>query len=87
MKDADNAIKALLSVGLKDVEPKPGEFEKIRSIMRETNRDMAERGMFSVKLLEELQMHLREYHDQGLAGRSALDNRATDSDNSGTGTP
>jgi hypothetical protein len=48
---------------------------------------MAERGMFSVKLLDELQMHLREYHDQGLAGRSALDKRDADSDNAGTGTP
>jgi len=58
-----NAIDALLNVGLTDVAPREGEFEKIRAIMRETNRDMAERGMFSADLLDELQRYLRDYRD------------------------
>jgi TRAP-type transport system periplasmic protein len=63
-KDTSNAIDALLNVGLQDVEPREGEFEKIRAIMRETNLDMAERGMFSVELLKELQQHLQNYREQ-----------------------
>lgn len=62
--DSNNAIDALLNVGLQNIEPHEGEFEKIRAIMRETNRDMAERGMFSTELLDEMQRHLRDYREQ-----------------------
>ncbi|MCB1844688.1 MAG: hypothetical protein KDI09_17125, partial [Halioglobus sp.] len=62
--DSSNAIDALLNVGLQNVEPRDGEFEKISAIMRETNRDMAERGMFSTELLDEMQQHLRDYHER-----------------------
>lgn len=31
--------------------------------MRETNREMADKGMFSSELLDELQQHLREYRE------------------------
>ncbi|MDZ7770846.1 MAG: TRAP transporter substrate-binding protein DctP [Woeseiaceae bacterium] len=60
-RDSRNATEALLSVGLEEVEPVPGEFEKIRDQMQETNRDMAEQGMFSARLLDELLMHLQDY--------------------------
>ncbi len=63
-KEAANAVDALLNVGLTDVEPRAGEFEKIRAIMRETNREMASKGMFSGELLDELQQHLRDYREQ-----------------------
>ncbi len=63
-KDTSNAVDALLNVGLQNVEPRDGEFEKIRSIMHKTNLDMAERGMFSVELLKEMQQHLRDYREQ-----------------------
>lgn len=62
--ETENAIDALLNIGLQDVEPRAGEFDRIRSIMQKTNRDMAERGLFSAELLDEMQRHLREYREQ-----------------------
>ncbi len=60
-RDSRNATEALLSVGLEEVDPVPGEFEKIRDQMQETNSDMADQGMFSASLLDELLMHLQDY--------------------------
>lgn len=65
--DTENAVEALLNIGLQDVEPVPGEFERIRRLMQETNREMAERGLFSAELLDELQMHLRNYRNGNVA--------------------
>ncbi len=75
-RETANAIDALLNIGLKDVEPRAGEFEKIAEIMRRTNRDMAERGMFSAELLDEMQRHLADFRrraraDDGVAQGSA----------------
>jgi TRAP-type C4-dicarboxylate transport system substrate-binding protein len=82
--DTENAIDALLSVGLEDIRPEPGEFEKIRRTMLETNRDMAERGMFSVELLDELQAHLQEYRN-GETARDDTSVSTTDSSESASG--
>ena len=56
-----NGIEALLSVGLEIVEPDAGEFERIRKITVDTNRRMAEEGMFSPELLAEMQAHIEAY--------------------------
>lgn len=63
-EESKNAVNALISVGLKNVAPSDGEFDKISEIMRQTNRDMAQRGMFSAELLREMQQHLRDYREQ-----------------------
>lgn len=70
-KETANAIDALLNVGLQDVQPRAGEFEKIRDIMRETNREMAAKGMFSADLLEAMQRHLHEYRELKKAASDA----------------
>lgn len=62
-QESANAIDALLTVGLQNVEPRPGEFEKMRDITVETNRKMAEDGMFSLELLEQMQSHLEDYRN------------------------
>ncbi|MGB5246396.1 MAG: TRAP transporter substrate-binding protein DctP [Woeseia sp.] len=60
-KETANAVDALLNIGLQDVEPRAGEFDKISDIMVGTNREMAAKGMFSTELLDEMQALLREY--------------------------
>jgi len=65
--DTENAIDALLNVGLEEVQPEPGEFAKIRELMQKTNRDMAEQGMFSAEMLDEVQKHLQDYRNGDLA--------------------
>lgn len=67
-KETANAVDALLNIGLQDVQPRDGEFEKIGEIMLETNREMADKGMFSSELLDELQRYLHEYREQQKAG-------------------
>lgn len=62
-RESKNAMQALMSVGLEDVEPMPGEFEKMRRITVETNRRMAQDGMFSLELLEEMQSHIEDFRN------------------------
>lgn len=59
--ESDNAIDALLSVGIENVEPLDGEIDRIREAMAVTNRRMAEEGLFSLQLLEEMQQYVDEY--------------------------
>jgi TRAP-type C4-dicarboxylate transport system substrate-binding protein len=57
----DNAMQALLASGLELVQPDRGQVPRWREIVAKSNRDMAERGVFSVELLDELLGHLQAY--------------------------
>jgi len=59
--ESENAVDALLSVGIENIEPKDGELERIRDAMAVTNRRMAEQGLFSEELLEQMQAHVDEF--------------------------
>lgn len=60
-KENAAAAEALINVGLHEVVPDPGEFEAIRAQMVETNRSMAQQGMFSLDTLEKMQGYIAEY--------------------------
>ena len=60
-KDAPNALQALINSGIETVQPLPDEFEKLQRETAKSNRRMAERGMFSADLLEEMMSHVQEY--------------------------
>jgi TRAP-type C4-dicarboxylate transport system substrate-binding protein len=68
MQESENAIEALKSVGLEIVEPTPGEFEKMREVAADTNRKMAQKGMFSTELLGQMQSHINDYRKEQVAG-------------------
>ena len=59
-----NGIEALLSVGLESVEPDDDEFARIREIAVQTNRKMADDGMFSPQMLAEMQAHIETYRSE-----------------------
>ena len=63
-EESDNAVDALLSVGIRDVEPDAAAVARIRDVMRETNRDMAEQGMYSETLLERMRGYVDEYRSE-----------------------
>lgn len=65
--EGEQAIQALLSVGIENVEPAAGEVEQIRARLVDTNRDMASRGMFSAQLLAEMQRYVDEYRNRPAA--------------------
>ena len=58
---AKTPLQALLGVGIKNVEPDAGEFDDIRAAMEDTNTRMAQRGMFSADLLDEMRRHVEEF--------------------------
>lgn len=70
--EAQQAMQALFSVGIKNVEPEAGEVARIRTAMVETNRRMASQGMFSLALLEEMQGYVDEFRQQN-AGMKSTD--------------
>jgi len=70
-KENAAATQALINVGVIDVEPEAGAFEAIRSRMVETNRGMAEKGMFSAEFLQQMQAHIAEYREQRQAETEA----------------
>ncbi len=67
-KESVAATAALINVGLSEVVPDAGEFEAIRAQMIETNRAMAQQGMFSMAALEKMQGYIAEYRANGSAG-------------------
>jgi hypothetical protein len=60
-KENRAATQALINVGLKDIDPAPGEFEALREQMIETNRTMAQQGLFSMEILQQMQGYIAEY--------------------------
>ncbi len=79
--EAQAATDALLNVGVEDIEPGQGEFERIRHEMDETNRAMAKKGMFSLELLHEMEHHVSDYRNEHKAGSSGGSVAPTDSSN------
>ena len=59
--ESANATQALLSVGIENVAPTEGEFERIRMSLEDTNRQMAETGMFSVSMYDEIRRHIDDF--------------------------
>jgi len=56
-----NALQALINSGVESVEPLPDEFERLQKETAIANRSMADRGMFSSELLEEMLSHVQEF--------------------------
>ena len=59
--ESANATQALLSVGIENVDPTEGEFERIRTSLEDTNRQMAENGMFSMSMYDEIRRHIDDF--------------------------
>lgn len=60
-KDAPDALQALMNAGVESVEPLPDEFENLQEETAIANRSMADRGMFSTELLEEMLSHVQDF--------------------------
>ena len=59
--DAVNAKGALAKNGIVSVTPNSGEFEHLRKVMADNNREMAKQGLYSLKLLEKMQQYIDEF--------------------------
>ena len=59
--DNKEALQALLNTGIEQVVLHENEVTEIRSILRKSNRDMAEQGDYSLVLYERMLQYLQEY--------------------------
>jgi len=60
-KDGPDALQALINSGVESVEPLPDEFNNLQEETAIANRSMADRGMFSSELLEEMLSHVQDF--------------------------
>jgi len=59
--DTDNAIQALLNIGLTEVSFNESEYEKLSKLLIKPNQDMANRGMFSKDLYERISSDIQDF--------------------------
>jgi len=67
LEDNQEALQALLNTGIETVALAEDEVNEIRTILRQSNRDMAENGDFSIDLYEQMLHYVQEYRN-GSAG-------------------
>jgi TRAP-type transport system periplasmic protein len=60
-RDAEKALQALINAGLEPVEPAPGEVERLQAIMADTSEAMADDGLISPDLLQEIRQLIEQY--------------------------
>ena len=61
LDDNKEALQALLNTGIEQVALAESEIDEIRSILHQSNRDMAEQGDYSLVLYERMLQYLQEY--------------------------
>ena len=61
IQDNTDALEALVNQGLKKVEPDQAEVPRWRELVAESNRKLAEQGVVSKTLMEEMFVHLAEF--------------------------
>ncbi len=64
LEDNQEALQALFNSGIKGVAPDDSEFANIRSVLLQSNRDLAEKGQYSVELYNEMMRYVQEYRMQ-----------------------
>ena len=61
LEDNEEALQALLNSGIESVVPDKSDFDNIRKILLESNRELAEKGEYSVGLYDEMIQYVEEY--------------------------
>jgi TRAP-type C4-dicarboxylate transport system substrate-binding protein len=63
--ESDNAMQALVNIGIENVEPKEGQFDELQQAMSEFNREMALDGAYPVDLYDEMLGYIEEFRNGG----------------------
>lgn len=61
LEDNEEALQALLNSGIESVVPDKSDFDNIRKILMQSNRELAEQGEYSVSLYDEMIQYVEEY--------------------------
>jgi len=59
--DSEDAMQALLNIGIKEVTFHDNEYKRLTNLMIEPNLEMAKRDMFSLDLFKDISNHISEY--------------------------
>jgi len=59
--DSENAMQALLNIGIKEVPFHDNEYKRLTNLMIKPNLEMAKRDMFSLELFEDISNYIIEY--------------------------
>lgn len=63
--ESQNALEALVKIGIRNVEPEAGQFEELQERMSEFNLAKAEEGAYPLDLYREMLGHLEDYRERG----------------------
>ena len=61
--ESENAMNALTSIGISNVEPESGQFDDLRDRMSDFNREMAVDGAYPLEMYEEMQGHIADFRN------------------------
>jgi TRAP-type C4-dicarboxylate transport system substrate-binding protein len=61
--ESENAMQALVNIGIRNVEPEAGQFDELQKTMSDFNREMAVDGAYPLDLYEEMLGYLAEYRN------------------------
>ena len=61
--ESENAMRALVNIGIENVQPEPGQFDELEQTMTDFNREMAVDGAYPVDLYEEMMGYIAEYRN------------------------
>jgi TRAP-type C4-dicarboxylate transport system substrate-binding protein len=61
--ESENAMNALVNIGISNVEPEDGQFEELQERMSVFNREMAVDGAYPLDLYEEMLGHIADFRN------------------------
>lgn len=61
--ESENAMQALVNIGIKNVEPEDGQFAELQQEMSKFNREMALDGAYPVELYDEMLGHIEDFRN------------------------
>jgi len=62
-EESENAIRALETIGIQQVEPAPGQFAELQKTMSEFNREMAVDGAYPLDVYEEMLGYIDDFRN------------------------
>lgn len=81
LDDNRGARDALLNTGIKTVPFDDAELQRIRAVLLRSNRNIGERGDFTLAIYEEMLSHINAYREKNAAANKALVNDASTASN------
>lgn len=67
--ESENAMQALVNIGIRNVEPEDGQFAELQQRMSEFNREMALDGAYPLDLYDEMLGHIADFRNGNVTAK------------------